>query len=65
MEISAKTGQNVTNTFQMIVTNIYRTLHGDTEQVGSKGPGSQSIHINNKSVAKADKDAAAKKGCKC
>ena len=49
----------------MIVTNIYRTLHGDTEQVGSKGPGSQSIHINNKSVAKADKDAAAKKGCKC
>ena len=49
----------------MIVTNIYRTLHGDTEQVGSKGPGSQSIHINNKSVAIADKDAAAKKGCKC
>lgn len=51
MEISAKTGQNVTNTFQMIVNNVYRTLHGgDEPNIPSKSGDSKSIHINKESV---------------
>ena len=32
MEISAKTGQNVENTFQMTVTNIHKNLHGEKDK---------------------------------
>ena len=35
IEISAKTGLNVNDTFQMVVTRIYKTLHGDENYIVS------------------------------
>ncbi len=51
----------------MVVTNIYRTLHGNGEAIGSKPGGGGSIYIDNKSVKKANDAKANQKkgGCKC
>ena len=52
----------------MVVTNIYRTLHGNADgNIGAKPTGGPSIHIDNRSVKKAneDKNKQKKKGCGC
>ena len=66
MEISAKTGQNVENTFQITVTNIHKNLHGDKDKgqevVNNRTNPSQSVKIDSRSLKKKDRE---KKGCKC
>ena len=64
MEISAKTGQNVENTFQITVTNIHKNLHGDKdkgEEVKNRNP-AQSVKIDNRSYKKPINQ---KKKCAC
>lgn len=65
MEISAKTGQNVDNTFQITVTGIYKNIKGNNEleqePVNRKAAGS--VRIDNRSYSKPT--AAKKKNCGC
>jgi hypothetical protein len=52
----------------MVVTNIYRTLHGNADgNIGAKPTGGPSIHIDNRSVKKANEDKKKQKkgGCGC
>ena len=52
----------------MLVTNIYKTLHGgDSGAIGSKPPGGTSVKIDDRSIKKANelKEKQKKGGCKC
>ena len=56
IEVSAKTGQNIANAFQTIVTEIYKQINGETASVKPRQPG---ISI----VDPKSKDKSKKKGC--
>ena len=56
MEISAKTGQNVDDTFQVTVTNIHKGLMGGSapKEPENRQKPAGSVRIDNRSIRAAD-----------